>query len=67
MPENTGISGPLSITNFEVVDGIWTREYAELQKRCMGVMQFMQEHPDIAAKVEVTRRGISSKLINFTE
>lgn len=61
MPENTGISGPLSITNFEVVDGIWTREYAELQ------MQFMQEHPDIAAKVEVTSRGISSKLMNFTE
>ena len=67
MFNETGIPGPSSVTDFEVADGGWTREYVELQKRCMAVMFFLQEHPDIVAKVEISKNKISSVLSDVTE
>ncbi|MCH4280138.1 hypothetical protein LQE94_08910 [Mediterraneibacter sp. NSJ-151] len=56
--EKNGISGPTSMTDFELKDGCWTEECAELQNWCINVMKFLSSHPNLSTKVEITRNSI---------
>lgn len=57
-----GISGPTSMTHFEVKDGCWTEEYAKLDSLCVMILDFINEHPDVAAEVRITKDSIRSML-----
>ena len=58
--EEGGLSGPSSVTFFEVKDERWTKKYAELQSLCFKVMRFLEENPEIAAKVIITNHDMRS-------
>lgn len=58
----TGIPGPASTTDFEIRDGCWKQEHVELQNLCFKVMNFLEAHPDIASKVEITEFYIKSTI-----
>lgn len=56
----TGMSGPTGMTNFEIPDRMWTQEYADLDGLCIKVLNFLNEHPGLASKVEITKDSIKS-------
>lgn len=58
--EEGGLSGPSSVTFFEVKGERWTKEYAELQSLCFRVMRFLKENPEIATKVIITKHDMRS-------
>lgn len=60
--EERGLSGPSSMTQFEVRDGRWNETYAKLQTLCFKVQQFLLANPDAAEKVEITKQDIKSFL-----
>ncbi len=57
-----GIAGPSSMSHFEVKDECWTEEYAKLDSLCITVLNFLEEHPELASKVEITKECIKSAL-----
>lgn len=57
-----GMSGPTGMTNFEIPDGKWTQEYADLDSLCINVLNFLNKHPGIASKVEITKDSIKSSI-----
>lgn len=57
-----GMPGPASMTDFEIKNGCWKQEHAELQNLCLKIMNFIETHPDIASKVEITRCAIKSTI-----
>ena len=57
-----GMSGPTSMTQFEIPSGKWTQQHAELNGLCVKILNFLNENPDIASKVEITRNLIVSAL-----
>lgn len=59
-----GPSGPTSMTHFEMKDGCWTEEYAELDGLCIAILNFLNRHPELAAKVEITRDYMRSLLLS---
>lgn len=61
-PGSPGMSGPASITDFETKDGSWKQEQVELQNLCLKIINFMEAHPDIASKVEITKLVIKSSI-----
>lgn len=62
-----GSSGPTGMTNFEIPDGKWKQEHADLDCLCIEVLNFLNEHPGIASKVEITKDSIKSSLSNGHE
>lgn len=57
-----GMTGPSSITYFEIRHGGWNEKYAVLQALCFGVQKFLLENPEIARKIEITQFNIKSYL-----
>lgn len=57
-----GMSGPTGMTDFELKDGCWSMEYVELQGLCVEIINFMEKHPDLATKIEITRHSIKSRI-----
>lgn len=56
-----GVSGPTSITNFEISDGgVWTEKHAILNGLCIQILNFLKENPEIASRVEITKENIRS-------
>lgn len=60
-----GISGPTGITNFEIPDGMWTQEHANLNSLCIKVLNFLNEHSEVASHVEITKDMIKSSISNI--
>ena len=59
--EVQGMSGPTSMTQFEIPSGKWTQQHAELNGLCVKILNFLNEYPDIASKVEITKDLIRSE------
>ena len=59
----TGMSGPTGMTDFELVNGCWSKEYVELNNLCIKIVNFMKKHPDLATTVEITQNSIKSRII----
>ena len=57
-----GMSGPTSMTDFEIQDGCWKQEHVELQNLCLRIKNFIGSHPDIASKVEITKHTMKSTI-----
>jgi len=57
-----GMSGPTSMTDFEIRDGSWTDKHVELENLCISVLNFLHNNPEIAERVEITKKTIKSSL-----
>lgn len=42
-----GMSGPTSITQFEIKDGSWTQKHVELDSLCLAVLKFLEKNPEL--------------------
>ncbi len=57
-----GIPGPTSMTNFEILDGIWTEKHGVLNGLCVQILNYLNKNPELASRVEITRKSIQSKI-----
>lgn len=57
-----GMFGPSSHTFFETNEGGWSEGYAELQRLCVPILNFLQHNPEIAFEVVITKDFMISKL-----
>ena len=55
-----GIPGPTSMTNFEIPDGIWTEKHGVLNGLCVQILNYLNENPELASRVEITKEDIRS-------
>ena len=55
-----GIPGPTSMTNFEILDGIWTEKHGVLNGLCVQILNYLNENPELASRVEITKEDIRS-------
>ena len=51
------------MTHFEMKDGCWTEEYAELDGLCITILNFLNRHPELAARVEITITILGAMII----
>lgn len=57
-----GMSGPTSMTKFEIKDGCWSKEYAELNGLCIQILNFLNEHSELSSTIVITKSSIISVL-----
>lgn len=56
----SGMSGPASMTHFEIRDGRWRQEHVELENLCISVLNFIRKNPELVTKVEIQTDSIRS-------
>lgn len=57
-----GIKGPSSHMLFEINEDGWSEKYAELERLCLPVLDFLQRNIEIASAVEITQNAMKSRL-----
>lgn len=60
--EEPGIPGPSGITDFETGETGWSKKHVQLQNLCFSIIKFMQENPEIASTITITRDSIKSSI-----
>lgn len=55
-----GCQGPSQFTDLAIPDNKWTEQHGELNGLCLMVLNYLQEHPGIARKIEITNSSIKS-------
>ena len=61
--DETGMSGPAGITDFEIEPAKhWNEKHIQLQNLCFQILRFIQDNPEVASEVTVTRDSIKSLL-----